>query len=52
MPWSCSRDPTLKGRALIAALKAEKTFQYPVFARGFLTGFWTGVAFVCWLLLC
>ena len=52
MPWSCSGDPTLKGKALIVALEAEKKFQFPVFARGFLTGFWTGVAFICWMLLC
>ena len=52
MPWSCCGNPTLKGRTLIAALKAEKKVQYSGFACGLFTGFWTGVAFVIWLLLC
>ena len=52
MPWSCCGDPTLKGRTLIAALKAERKIQYSGFCLCIFHWFWTGVAFVCWLLLC
>ena len=51
MPWNHSGDPNLNGTASIAALMAEKTTCF-LFLLVVLAGFWTGVAFSRWFLIC
>ena len=51
MPCWTSGDPSTKGRALIAAIKAERLHRTCDAYFAFVTGFLAGCSFVCWLLL-
>ena len=51
MPCRISGDPSTKGRALIAAIKAEKLPTTCDACFAFCMGFLAGGTFICWLLL-